>query len=116
MGPRQCPTLFQRLPRNGRNLSALHGGKLLVELNFGRVHDVRDKVDVALEDAVGAPEGLHQCLFRNLDGLARDVGFFVELAKGALEVRLAPHASALGEAPLRIGLGRRMRIEEGREV
>lgn len=76
---------------------------------------------MALEDAIRPPKGLREndrlaVFLHELDSFTGNVGLFIELAKGALEVRLAADPTALGKPPFGLNLGRGMGIKELREV
>ena len=52
----QSLTLPKCLPRNPRDLSALHGGQLLLQLNLTGILQRGQELDVLVHDIVRAPE------------------------------------------------------------
>lgn len=54
-----------------------------------------------VHDFIRTLEGLRQNdVLVDMNGLLRNVGFFLELAKGAVQIRFTPYAASLRKPPL----------------
>lgn len=98
--PRQSSTLGDRLPRNSRDLSALHGRQLLVQLNLCTFLERGQELDVLVQDIVGTLEGLRQHdILEDMNSIGWNVGLLIELTKCAVQVSFTPDAASLGKSP-----------------
>lgn len=101
---RTCQSLAfpKSLPRNARDLAALHGSQLLIQLSLTGILQGRQKLHVLVHDIVRTPEGLRKHnVLEDVNGLCGNVGFLIKLSKRTIQITFTAYATSLWKSPFR---------------